>query len=59
MVQQAAACGGRAYYRKSRQIEIYVPICCHPGAPATSRLIRPGGEHVGESDLSWTRLADQ
>jgi hypothetical protein len=59
MVQQAVAGGDRTYYRKSRQIEVHAPICCHPGAPATSRLIGPGGEYVGESDLSWTRLADQ
>jgi hypothetical protein len=57
---RTAAAGDRTYYRKSRQIELLAaPTCCHPGAPATSRLTGPGGEYVGESDLSWTRLADQ
>jgi hypothetical protein len=58
--ERAAAGGDRTYYRKSRQIDDpAAPVCCHPGAPATSRLIGPGGEYVGESDLSWTRLAEK
>lgn len=58
--ERAAAGRDRPYYRKPRQIELFAaPTCRYPGAPAASRLTGPGGEYIGESDLSWTRLADQ
>jgi hypothetical protein len=59
--ERAAAGRDRLYYRKPRQIELFAAPTCryYPGAPAASRLAGPGGEYIGESDLSWTRLADQ
>jgi hypothetical protein len=71
MVQQQEAAGADGtYYQMSRQIEqtalAEMNRCpkagswaAHvPGRRAGTRLIRPRSEYVGESDLSWNRLAD-